>query len=447
MLKLWRRSLAGQFIIVMLVALLISQAIGYILASGDRIRDLRASEETEFRRAANALASALASASPEIAKRVTTASSTAYTRFWITDTPEPQPGAVCVRPGTAGSNPPGAFPEKPLADCTESSYIDGNGLGLAVPSGERWLNGIYYKRFSSGSLQRQSIISFVLSVLVLAVGGGIFARRIARPLKALSDAADRLGRGEQHRPLPETGPDDLRKTADAFNRMQDRLHRFVSDRTQMLAAIGHDLRTPLTTLRLRAEYVKDPALQDRIITTIDEMQTMVDATLAFAKGDAAAAETRTVDLNALLGSLCEDMAEIYPSIGFTEGERLNFRCRPENLRRALRNLIENAVRYGSAARVSLATSDAEVRISIDDDGPGIPENQLDAVFSPFLRLEDSRNRQTGGVGLGLSIARAIAHQHGGEIHLSNRKPGLRAIMILPREIRTDTPTSIQPATK
>ncbi|MGQ3215343.1 ATP-binding protein [Shinella sp.] len=437
MLKLWRRSLAGQFIIVMLVALFISQAIGYILASGDRIRDLRASEETEFRRAAKALADALASATPEIAKRVTAASGTAYTRFWIADAPAPQPGAVCVPPGTAGSNPPGAFPEKPQADCTESSYIDGNGLGLAVPSGERWLNGIYYKRFSSGSLQRQSIISFVLSALVLAVGGGVFARRIARPLTALSDAADRLGRGEQRRPLPETGPDDLRKTAAAFNRMQARLHRFVSDRTQMLAAIGHDLRTPLTTLRLRAEYIKDTALQERIIATVDEMQSMVDATLAFAKGEATAGGTRTIDLNALVESLCEDMAAVYPDIAFAEGERLAFGCRPENLRRALRNLIENAVRYGGVARVSVAASDSEVRISIEDDGPGIPENQLEAVFSPFLRLEDSRNRQTGGVGLGLSIARAIAHQHGGDIHLSNRNPGLRAVLILPRENRDD----------
>ncbi|MGQ3280091.1 MAG: ATP-binding protein, partial [Shinella sp.] len=325
----------------------------------------------------------------------------------------------------------------PQADCTESSYIDGNGLGLAVPSGERWLNGIYYKRFSSGSLQRQSIISFVLSALVLAVGGGVFARRIARPLTALSDAADRLGRGEQRRPLPETGPDDLRKTAAAFNRMQARLHRFVSDRTQMLAAIGHDLRTPLTTLRLRAEYIKDTALQERIIATVDEMQSMVDATLAFAKGEATAGGTRTIDLNALVESLCEDMAAVYPDIAFAEGERLAFGCRPENLRRALRNLIENAVRYGGVARVSVAASDSEVRISIEDDGPGIPENQLEAVFSPFLRLEDSRNRQTGGVGLGLSIARAIAHQHGGDIHLSNRNPGLRAVLILPRENRDD----------
>jgi len=438
MLKLWRQSLAGQFIIVMLVALLISQAIGYILASGDRIRDLRASEETEFRRSANALAAALTSATPELAKRITEAGSTPYTRFWISAAPEPQPGAICVPPGTAGSNPPGLFPEKPLADCTESSYIDGNGLGLAVPSGERWLNGIYYKRFSSGSLQRQSIISFVLSALVLSVGGAIFARRIARPLAALSDAADRLGRGEHHRPLPETGPDDLRKTAAAFNRMQDRLHRFVSERTQMLAAIGHDLRTPLTTLRLRAEFVKDSTLQDRIVATIDEMQGMVDATLMFAKGEATADETRAVDLNALVGSLCEDMAAVYPTVRFTEGTRLNFRCRPENLRRALRNLIENAVRYGGAADVSLAAFEGEVRISIEDDGPGIPESQLETVFSPFVRLENSRNRQTGGVGLGLSIARAIAHQHGGDVRLHNRNPGLRAVLVLPREFRAES---------
>jgi signal transduction histidine kinase len=267
---------------------------------------------------------------------------------------------------------------------------------------------------------------------VLSVIGILVARGIVRPMRRLAVAAEALGRGETIAPLPECGPDDIRQTAEAFNRMQERLQRFVEDRTRMLAAIGHDLRTPLTTLRLRAEFVSEPELQDKMLKTIHEIETMTEATLAFAREDATAEATRTIDLCALVESLCEDLAELGGDITFTEGAAVVYRCRPETLRRAIRNLVENAIRYGERARVSLRRTEETIDILVEDDGPGIPEDAVEQVFAPFHRLEHSRNRETGGVGLGLSIARAMARRHGGDVILQNTGSGLVATISLPR---------------
>jgi signal transduction histidine kinase len=199
----------------------------------------------------------------------------------------------------------------------------------------------------------------------------------------------------------------------------------------MLAAIGHDLRTPLTSLRLRAEFVNDRDTQERMLKTIAEIQAMAEAALSFAREEATREETRTVEISALTQSLCDDLAELGFDVTFSESHKINYRCRPEALRRALRNLVENAVRYGERARVSLIKSPDGVEIIVDDDGPGIPEDMFEQVFAPFFRLENSRNRETGGVGLGLSIARTIVRHHGGDISLSNRNKALRAIVSLP----------------
>jgi signal transduction histidine kinase len=200
----------------------------------------------------------------------------------------------------------------------------------------------------------------------------------------------------------------------------------------MLAAISHDLRTPLTSLRLRAEFVTDEETREKLLGTIEEMQAMTEATLVFAREEATGEPTRTVDLAALLESLCADLADLGWSVSFAEAEPMAYRCRADALRRALRNLIENAVRYGGQARVALGASADGIEITIDDDGPGIPPQDLERVFQPFVRLELSRNRSTGGVGLGLAIARGIIRAHGGDILLANRPHGLRALLRLPR---------------
>ena len=201
----------------------------------------------------------------------------------------------------------------------------------------------------------------------------------------------------------------------------------------MLAAISHDLRTPITTLRLRAEFIEDPETRDKILETLDEMQQMTEATLAFLREDAAREDSRQVDLAALIQSLCDDLADAGREVAFAGAGRTPLVCRPVALKRALANLIENAVAYGARARVALEEGAAELRIVIDDDGPGIPPDRMEAVFEPFVRLEESRSRETGGVGLGLAIARSIARGHGGDVTLENRpEGGLRAILRLPK---------------
>ena len=294
----------------------------------------------------------------------------------------------------------------------------------------RALNVAYYKAMPS-IWATHLPFSLALTAVLVSLVGVLTARRIAQPLGRLTKAAETLGRGEAVMPLRESGPNDIRRTAEAFNLMQERLHRFVTDRTRMLGAIGHDLRTPLTTLRLRAELVEDRELQERMLDTIDEMQAMTEATLSLARQEATLEETRTIDLSALVESVCDDLAELGQPVRFIAGDRINYRCRPDGLRRTIRNLVENAVRYAGQAEVRLVTRNSNVEIVVEDDGPGIPIDKTEEVFAPFFRLEGSRSRETGGVGLGLSISRAIARQHGGDIVLSSREPGLRAVVVLP----------------
>ncbi|WP_261844847.1 ATP-binding protein [Aliamphritea ceti] len=269
---------------------------------------------------------------------------------------------------------------------------------------------------------------FTLSVVMVV----LIVRRVTRPLAVLTSATDKIGRGELDAPIPVQGPEDVRRTTKAFNRMRDRIERFVQNRTQMLAAISHDLRTPLTSLRLQAEFVTDSDTREKIINTLNEMQEMTEATLAFTQEDAAREESRTIDLSALVGSLCEDLQDIGLEIENEPAERLPYACRPAGLKRALNNLIENACYYGGSANVSLWLQAEEVVISIRDKGTGIPEEDWERVFDPFVRLESSRCRNTGGIGLGMAIARSIAHAHGGEIYLQNLQPdGFEVQMRLP----------------
>jgi signal transduction histidine kinase len=282
-----------------------------------------------------------------------------------------------------------------------------------------------------------SLLSMGLTAVALSVIVVLMVRRITRPMARLATAAEQMGRGETIRPLAEEGPLDIRQMTGAFNRMQELLQRFVQDRTRMLAAISHDLRTPITSLRLRAEFVDDEETRSKIVETLDEMQRMTEATLAFAREEAAREDTRTVDLAALVESLCDDLAEMGLAVEFAGADRTPYACRPDSLKRAARNLIENAVAYGERARVALHRSAEELRIVIEDHGPGIPGADMERVFAPFVRLEDSRSRETGGIGLGMAIARTIVRGHGGDITLENLAPrGLRATIHLPQAALT-----------
>ncbi|MBK1671593.1 hypothetical protein CKO28_26730, partial [Rhodovibrio sodomensis] len=295
-------------------------------------------------------------------------------------------------------------------------------LSLRLPDGS-WLNVERVLHPPIPQVIWPMALSLALSTLAVALAVALVVRRIVRPLNTLSDAADRLGRGEHLEPLPEEGPADVRRTTHAFNVMSDRLTRFVADRTRMLAAIAHDLRTPITGMRLRAEMIEEEETRARMLAGLNEMAEMTEAALAFAKADAQAEDSRRVDLASLVQSVCDDFADSGAAVTFDGPERLDHTCRPTALKRAVRNLIANAVRYGSSAAVTLARDETAITLSVADDGPGLPADQLERVFDPFVRLEESRNRETGGSGLGLSIARNIARAHGGDVTLRNRNAG------------------------
>ncbi|VAW21294.1 Sensor histidine kinase [hydrothermal vent metagenome] len=271
-------------------------------------------------------------------------------------------------------------------------------------------------------------------------------RRMTAPLKQLSQAAEKLGTDVQAPAIPETGPEEVRRTAHAFNVMQNRIRRFVEDRIQMLGAIAHDLGTPITRLRLRAEFVEDDELRFKMLRDLDDMQHMVASTLSFIREDATAEPQTRVDLGSLLARVCDDIKDAGANVKLAEIPRwVLLDCHPIALRRALGNLIGNAVKYGNCALVSLKLEENRVLVFIDDKGPGIPPERQEEVFLPFLRLEDSRNRATGGAGLGLAVARNIVRAHGGDIRLSNRAlGGLRVELDLPRPSRPEEKTTRHP---
>jgi signal transduction histidine kinase len=203
----------------------------------------------------------------------------------------------------------------------------------------------------------------------------------------------------------------------------------------MLGAISHDLRTPITGLRLRAELVDDDENRERMLAIVDEIHHLTEATLALAKEDSFTEVTDRVDLSSLIESIVDDLTDVGIDVACEVERNVQLSCRPYSLRRAIRNLAENGAKYGHRSRITMATEGDVVRITIDDDGPGIPEDQLERVLLPFVRLETSRSRQTGGAGLGLAITRSIVLNHGGELKLANRpEGGLRATMLLPRAV-------------
>ncbi|MGJ5619078.1 ATP-binding protein [Sulfitobacter sp. MF3-043] len=307
-------------------------------------------------------------------------------------------------------------------------------LSIALSDGQ-WLN--VGTRFERPPLQWPwvSFVSFgMTAAIILVVACWFLLTRLTGPLLRVSQSADRLGRGEDVETLPLIGPGEVRSLTRAFNRMQNRLTRFIADRTQLMAALGHDLRSPLTALRVRAEMVEDDETRDSLVTSIEEMQEMVDTTLAFARGMASAERYETVDLGAYLARLQSDMID---SFMLKENGAVPVRLRPHSLRRALRNIIENAQRYGKTAKVTFGQDSDYAFVTVSDNGPGIPDAELEQVFEPFFRLEKSRSRETGGTGLGLSIARTIIRAHGGDVSLSNRKTGgLQATLTLPLEVQS-----------
>jgi signal transduction histidine kinase len=306
-------------------------------------------------------------------------------------------------------------------------------VAMTVPlPDQRWLT-MHAVVEAPGGWNRVTLLSFLLSCLAVTIVAVIAVRTQTRSLRALADASDRLGRGETVAPLMTAGPSEAAAATRAFNTMQERLSLFLRDRLKLLAAISHDLRTPLTTLRLKAEFIEDETVREGIVATIEELTVIAEATLAFTRAEATTEATEAIDLHNLLGEVAEAFCLAGADVVVAPFPSLTYACRPVALKRALRNLIENAVRYGGGkARVSAVTHQDAVTIAVEDEGPGLPPDRIEDAFQPFVRLEPSRSTETGGIGLGLAIARSIVRAHGGSLILVNRpEGGLRAEIRLP----------------
>ncbi len=281
------------------------------------------------------------------------------------------------------------------------------------------------------------LIAFALMTLAAAVLTLWAVRRLTAPVRTLAAAAEALGRDVNAPPLPENGPAEVATAAVAFNTMAARIRRFVQDRTEMLTAIGHDLRTPITRLKLRAEFMEDEDQRHKMLNDLDELEAMVSATLAFGRDAKTTEPVVSLDLAELLQTVLDEAADARPEVAdrlvYEGPPHLTVQARLLALKRALANLVANAITYGGSATARLAERKGLLVIEVDDEGPGIPPQELERVFEPFFRGEPSRNRETGGVGLGLPITRNILRAHGGDVTLANRPTGgVRVTITLPR---------------
>jgi signal transduction histidine kinase len=314
-------------------------------------------------------------------------------------------------------------------------------VGLRLPD-DQWLN-ITADIEPPRPWHSPTFLAAFLLMTVAAAGLTLWAvRRLTAPVRTLAAAAEALGRDVNAPPLPEDGPMEVAVAAAAFNTMAARIRRFVQDRTDLLTAIGHDLRTPITRLKLRAEFIEDDEQRGKVLADLEELEAMVSATLAFGRDARTGEAVSALDMAELLRTLLDEAGDARPEaasrLEYEGPPHWTVRARPLALKRALTNLISNAIIYGGGARVrlvapaSVGAAGAMLTIEIEDDGPGIAPGELERVFEPFHRGEPSRSRETGGVGLGLPIARNILRAHGGDVVLTNRPTdGAKATVTLP----------------
>ena len=462
------KSLAGQLTLLLLLALALAQGVAVALFAWERMEALRDAHRDDAVLRTATVARLLGDTPPGLHDPVIAAASTELARFSLTDEPVVGETDASERAAAIAGNLSAALgvgvervrvaPLWTLYPGDDDGWDDDHDhddddrdhdgdddhgpdhrepdwftASAALMDG-RWLNVAVGPPPGAPAWGPAFVAVFLLSALGIAAVAVLTARRMAKPMRGLAAAAGRLGRGEAVDDLPEAGTLETRETVRAFNLMRARLDRYVRDRTAMLAAVSHDLRTPITSLRLHAEFVEDGQTRTKILAALDEMQRMTEDALAFIREDMQREETRMVDLHALVDSVAADLAELGCDIAVADSGRTLAACRPAALRRALRNLLENAAAYGGRAAVRVERDDAELRVVVEDEGPGIPAAELERVFEPFVRLDASRSRDTGGSGLGLAIARSIVRGHGGDILLENRaEGGLRATVALPED--------------
>lgn len=333
-----------------------------------------------------------------------------------------------IRP-PARPNLPAGVPDNPADAVHPPRHV-----AIAIyHGGDDWVNFLGHINTPASFLPEFLGLSIISAVFGVGLVAFWLVHRVTVPLTRLADAAERFGRTIRAEPLPETGPREVATAAAAFNRMQRRLVELVEGRTELLAAISHDLRTPITQMRLRTELRPASPDRDKTLTALDEMEATIATFLQFARATHEAEERSRADIGALVESICADLADTGAEITCEVEDGLVTSCKRLALKRGISNLIENALKHGGSAQVEVRAVPHAIVVRIDDQGPGVPEEELQAVFAPFHRGEASRNRDTGGVGLGLSIAQAVADDHGGAVRLANRSGGgLSAEFVLPR---------------
>jgi len=303
-----------------------------------------------------------------------------------------------------------------------------------------WVN-FSISTLEPGSYEGWGAFAMMICVGVAIIGVAVLLLRWATwPLRELALAAERFSIDQAPQPLAETGPVEVRRAARAFNTMQERIQRLVTERMQAMAAVSHDLRTPITRLRLRAELLEDAATRRLVDADLGEMETMIDSTLAYLRGGKSDERMRPLDLAPVVETIVDEFQDQGRDVSLSGVGSAPVLGQAPSLKRAFSNLIGNALKYGDVARVSVAAAAGHFTVTVEDQGPGIPAEARQRVFEPFVRLEESRSRETGGSGLGLTIARAVIVAHGGEISLEDRPGGgLRVVVSIPKpgeEIRT-----------
>ena len=441
------KSLVGQIALVMALALLVAQSVNFALILSDRQRLSFAEIEAPAISRFVTLAVEV-NAMPPDRRAAFTERGLRRNRFWVSG--DSVVAAGTQRDPNIETRLRRAATENGLASADLRAAVDrdiprragrenvGRDFQLLLLSARlsdgSWLNGRVRTPRPDPWLAAR-LAGATLLVYLIVLGAMVWvAARLGRPLRDLAAAAARFDARSVAPRVDPRGPADLRRAIEAFNDMNGRVTAMLDEKDRMLGAIGHDLRTPLASLRIRAESLEPEEERQKIIATIEEMTSVLDDTLVLARSGRSREPARPMDLTALADALVEDFAEAGQPVELLSSGREVACVRPNLLRRALRNLIDNAVKYGGSASVQVAARGPEVEIEISDRGPGIPEDQLGHVLEPFHRLEASRNRETGGSGLGLTIARAVALNHGGRLELENREGGgLSVRLVLPRE--------------
>jgi signal transduction histidine kinase len=435
--SLWPKGLIGRVIVVILTALVL-EFMGSVLIH-DQVDRLTLRED-HARRVAELLVVGqrlLATAPPSERQEILQSLSTQHLRVELRPAPaisssDANPSLDRLRLQIVEWEPSLANTSLRLAATASSSPGGGRDLvgALRLDDGQ-WLH--FWSRNTFGhwpQLYRTLTTAAILAAGVL-LAAAMLVHTIGAPLRALARAADSVGHGQAVTVL-ETGPKDLSQVARAFNAMQARIGRLIADRSQALAAVGHDLRTPLARMRLRTGFMKEDDTRDAMEADIVEMEAMLDSVLTYLRGDGDGEQPRSLNFAALTSTLVDANADLGRPIDYSGPDELVLMTRPLSMKRAIGNLVENGLKYGTQVRVSLADRGDHARLRVEDDGPGIPEAELDRVLAPFFRLDDARGRDTAGLGLGLAIVRNAIEREAGTLILSNLPAGgLRAEIRLP----------------